>query len=161
MPYALILVVGSFVIFEARSDAAVAILVATAAGVVVVWRLRARAHLSAVEHQPRETRIQPLRLLAFIPWFLAQSAAGGLDVAVRAFRGRGALRPGLIQYTTRIRQPFVRVVFANTVTLMPGTLTSSLRGRDMVVHTLDERADVGARLAAIEARVCRAFGEAP
>jgi multicomponent Na+:H+ antiporter subunit E len=143
-----ILLAVSVAIFEARADAVIPLVLAAAAALLASRLLPGR------DAAP----LQPLRLLAFLPWFLLQSARGGADVAVRAFRGPAAVRPGFVAYRTRIRQPLVRVIFANTVSLMPGTFTAQLDGAELLVHTLDERADVHDRLARIEDRVCRAFG---
>jgi multicomponent Na+:H+ antiporter subunit E len=98
-------------------------------------------------------------MLRFIPWFLLQSVLGGLDVALRAFRGPRVLNPSLIEYPTRIRGPVIRVIFANTVSLMPGTLTARFHGDHLTVHVLDDAPNVTARLTEVEARVGRAFGE--
>jgi multicomponent Na+:H+ antiporter subunit E len=145
----LILLVVSLVVFQARPGATGAVLVAAAAGLAA----------SAALPRREMALLHPLRMLRFIPWFLVHSFLGGLDVAQRAFRGSSALRPGVVRYRTRIRQPVVRVIFANTVSLMPGTLTARLRDDTLWVHVLDEDTDVAGKLAQVEGAVRRAFGE--
>jgi multicomponent Na+:H+ antiporter subunit E len=145
----LILLLVSVIIFEARPAAAVMILVAAGAALAVSHRLPGR------ETAP----LHPLRMLRFVPWFLFQSVLGGLDVAMRAFRGARALSPSLVEYPLRIRGPVIRVIFANTVSLMPGTLTARFSGDHLTVHALDDSVDIARRLAEVEARVGRAFGE--
>jgi multicomponent Na+:H+ antiporter subunit E len=145
-----VLLIVCVVIFEARPGSAAAVVLAAAVALLVSTRLPGR------ETAP----LHPLRLLRFAPWFLLQSVLGGVDVAARAFRGGTGLSPGLVEYTTRLQRPVVRVIFANTVSLMPGTLTARLIGDTLTVHALDDGADVAARLAVVEARVGRAFGEA-
>lgn len=146
----LILLLVSAVIFEARPGSLLPLLLAAAAALVVSTRLPGR----------ETATLHPARMLRFVPWFLGQSVLGGLDVALRAFRGGDALRPGLVEYTTRLQRPVVRVIFANTVSLMPGTLTARLHGDRLTVHTLDEGGDVAGKLAEVEGSVGRAFGEA-
>ena len=47
---------------------------------------------------------------------------------------------------------------ANTVTLLPGTLSADLRGQILVVHVLDARGPAAERLALLERRVADLFG---
>jgi multicomponent Na+:H+ antiporter subunit E len=145
-----ILLTVSVAVFEARADALPVIVLAAAAAAVVTTRLPARAPF----------RLQPLQLLLHLPWFTAFAARGGVDVAVRALAPRGVVRPGFVDYDIRMQDPVARVMFANAVSLMPGTLTARLEQRRLRVHMLDERADVVPRLAALEQRVARVFGEA-
>jgi multicomponent Na+:H+ antiporter subunit E len=142
-----ILLVVSAIVFEARPGAAGAVLLAAAAGLLASTRLPGR------ETVP----LHPLGFLRFAPWFLLHSFLGGLDVALRAFRGPSSLHPGLVTYESVIREPVVRVIFANTVSLMPGTLTARLEGSTLEVHVLDGGADVASKLAEVEAAVQRAF----
>jgi multicomponent Na+:H+ antiporter subunit E len=149
MQHSLILLLAGIVIFEARPATVPFLLLAVAAAMLAHTRLPSRSR----------TPLHPLPLAAFIPWFLKHSVLGGVDVALRAFRGPRALSPGIIGFTTRIDHPVARAIFANTVSLMPGTLTARLAGSRLVVHTLDDREDVTAQLALVEERVARAFGE--
>ncbi|MEJ2604459.1 MAG: Na+/H+ antiporter subunit E, partial [Gammaproteobacteria bacterium] len=41
------------------------------------------------------------RLLLFLPWFIHQSLAGAVDVAIRALRPAMPLAPGVIHYDLR------------------------------------------------------------
>lgn len=115
------------------------------------------ASLVAVPRATAGIGIRPFRLLRFLPYFLLVSARGGLDVAVRAFRGSGALNPGFIDYPVTLRGELA-VLFANVVSLLPGTLTARVEEGRMTVHVLDTRSDVAGRLGELERRVGRAFG---
>jgi multicomponent Na+:H+ antiporter subunit E len=139
----------STVIFEARGATVVYAVVAAAVAALVALRL------------PRlpTTPIRVDRALRFVPWFFRESLMGGLDVAVRAFRGRAALQPGFIDYPLRLRQDSARVVFANAVSLMPGTFTAQLHDDAVRVHALDTRAALLPRLRALEDRVLSLFPE--
>jgi multicomponent Na+:H+ antiporter subunit E len=145
-----ILLTVSVAVFEARTDAVVVIVLAAAAAAAVTTRLPARAPF----------RLRPHQLLRHLPWFTAFAARGGIDVAVRALGPRGVVRPGFVDYDMRMQDPVARVMFANAVSLMPGTFTARLEQQRLRVHMLDERADVLPRLAALERRVALVFGEA-
>ncbi|CAN5756679.1 hypothetical protein BH23GEM9_BH23GEM9_32350 [soil metagenome] len=145
----LIFAVLSAVIFEARSDALVFMGIAAVLAVLISRWLPA----------PAPSRLRPLRLLAFVPYFLWHSIRGGVDVALRAFRGGRALQPGFVDYPLRIRDVTARVVFANSVSLMPGTFTAQLHADTLKIHTLDTRVVLLPRLRSLEQRVQDIFPE--
>lgn len=73
----------------------------------------------------------------FAGFFFRRSLAGGVDVALRALRPALDLNPALVEYEMRLPAGGARVVLANTVSLLPGTLSAEVRGGRLLVHTLD------------------------
>ena len=51
-----------------------------------------------------------------------------------------------------------RVFMANTVSLLPGTLSAELDEEHLHVHVLDQTGDLTSELAVMESRVTRLFG---
>jgi len=97
-------------------------------------------------------------LLQFIPFFLWRSLVGGVDVASRAFHPRLPISPDIIDYPWRLPAGLPRVLMANTVSLLPGTLSMELDERRLCVHVLDKSASFAAELTMIEQRVAKLFG---
>jgi multicomponent Na+:H+ antiporter subunit E len=104
--------------------------------------------------RPRErVRVRPLAVLRFVPWFLAQSLAGGIDVARRALSPRMPLQAGFVEVPLAAGAGLRRVAFVWVVSLLPGTAGVHLHERGLRVHVLDcERHTLG-KLRALEARV--------
>lgn len=102
---------------------------------------------------------RPAGLARFVGFFLWQSLRGGVDVARRALHPRMPLAPAFVTYPLRLSEPGARVCFANTISLLPGTLSADLEGRFLRVHVLDDRLPVMQMLQALEARVAALFGE--
>ncbi len=98
------------------------------------------------------------QLLRFVPFFFTRSLMGGADVAWRAFHPRMPIAPDLVEYTLRLPPGLPRVVMANTVSLLPGTLSAELNQRVLKVHVLDRTTDFVAELEAVEQGVGRMFG---
>jgi len=98
-------------------------------------------------------------LVRFVPFFLVRSLSGGFDVAWRALHPRLPIAPVVFEYTLRISPGLPRVFVANTVNLLPGTLSADLTRERLKVHVLDRRHDFRAEVAAVEQRVARLFGE--
>ena len=47
------------------------------------------------------------------------------------------VEPCLIKFNTKLKTQAARVVFANSITLTPGTITISLEGNELLIHTLN------------------------
>jgi len=94
---------------------------------------------------------------AFLWLFLNGSLRGGLDVARRAFDPRLPIAPGFVPYRTALPPGPARVLFANVVCLLPGTVVTGIDGPLMEIHALDVSADVAAELRRIESRVAGLF----
>jgi multicomponent Na+:H+ antiporter subunit E len=99
-------------------------------------------------------------LFRFIPYFLKLSIHGGWDVARRAFQRAMPLDPSIFPYRSRIENPTARVFFTHVISLLPGTLSTDLRGRELHIHALFGTAkELLADTADLEARVADLFGE--
>jgi multicomponent Na+:H+ antiporter subunit E len=97
-------------------------------------------------------------LARFLPWFAWQSVAGASDVAIRAFRPRMPLQPGLVRHRVRLPPGASRVALANVISMLPGTLSADLDGEEVLVHALDTSHDVHEMILDLEPRVAAVFG---
>lgn len=89
-------------------------------------------------------------LTKFLPFFLAQSALGGWDVALRAMRPSLPIDPGFIQFGLQLQTDTARVFFAWTVSLLPGTVSARLESDSLRIHVLTRSDDVKDRLQKLE-----------
>ncbi|CRI67588.1 putative Na(+)/H(+) antiporter subunit E [Thiocapsa sp. KS1] len=109
--------------------------------------------------EPRDRTLSLPSLVGFVPYFLWESLRGGLDVAARVLIPRMRVDPGNRTYRLRLRSPEARLVFIDSISLLPGTLSADLRGDLVTVHALDVRTDVVEGLRVLERRVAALFGE--
>lgn len=101
-------------------------------------------------------------LLRFIPYFLTLSVHGGWDVARRAFQRTMPLEPSLFPYVTRLQNPTARIFLAHVISLLPGTLSTDLRGNALQIHALFGTPDeLRASTEKLEHRIGDLFGERP
>lgn len=96
--------------------------------------------------------IRPMRLPGFFFWFVVQSVRGGLDVARRALMPSLPIAPGLLTHRSAL-PPDARTWLANTITLLPGTLTARLDGDRIDVHAIERSAAVDAEIEHAERRI--------
>jgi multicomponent Na+:H+ antiporter subunit E len=102
---------------------------------------------------------RPLRLLLFLPFFVWESILGGIDVARRVMGPRLRIDPALVSYRPRLRDPAAKVVFLDSISLLPGTLSADFRDGVAEVHALDRDPSVVAGLKRLERQVASLFGE--
>lgn len=98
-------------------------------------------------------RLSPRGSLRFAGWFARQSVLGAIDVAWRACQPRLPIAPGFRTHVTALPAGAPRTLFANCITLLPGTLTADIDGARLTIHMLDRTQDLTADLGALEARV--------
>ena len=98
-----------------------------------------------------------VHVLRFLPFFLLRSLLGGMDVAWRAFKPDLPIAPDFIEYPIRLPQGLPRVLMANIVNLLPGTLTAEFRQDVLIIHVLDSRQHFLSELEDVERNVARMF----
>jgi multicomponent Na+:H+ antiporter subunit E len=99
----------------------------------------------------------PIGFLRFAPFFLGQSVLGGVDVALRALSLRPRIDPVYVECRLRLNEEPARVLVANTMSLMPGTLSVSLEGRRLKMHVLDRAMPAVERARDVEEHTARTF----
>ncbi len=97
-------------------------------------------------------------LFRFVPFFLTRSLLGGADVAWRAIHPGMPIAPDLVEYPLQLPSGLPCVFLANTVSLLPGTLSAELDSNCLKVHVLNGRKDVLSELETLERRVAALFG---
>ncbi len=104
---------------------------------------------------------QWLRFILYIPWLLYQVLLANLHVMYLVFHPRmiELIDPRIIRFRSRLRRPMSLFIFANSITLTPGTITVyvSIPG-EYAVHVIDEHSATSLP-GEMEERVARLMGE--
>jgi len=120
---------------------------------VSLWRLD-----DAGEKEPN---FRFWRLAWFVPYFLWRTVVGSCDVAWRALHRGLPISPATLAYRFRLPpKGSSRVVFANCLSLSPGTLAVAWQQEILLVHVIanDSRSVVAVRR--LESQVAWMFGYA-
>ncbi|WP_404364748.1 Na+/H+ antiporter subunit E [Marinobacter sp.] len=107
---------------------------------------------------PSPYRLRLSGILAFGGYFMAQSVLAGLDVARRLINPRLPMHPGMVTVTTALPEQGPRWLLANTLSLMPGTLTVTIHDNQLGLHCLDTTLDIERGVRRTERYLARAFG---
>jgi multicomponent Na+:H+ antiporter subunit E len=102
--------------------------------------------------------VRPLPLLRFLGTFVARSARGGLDVARRALSPALPLSPGFVEVRTLLPEGAARVLLADVLSLLPGTVTVDLDGDRLLLHALEVGPQVEAEVRDLERRLADLLG---
>ena len=98
-------------------------------------------------------------VLLYMFWLIVEVGKANLIVARQALAVEPQLSPKLFVVPNPPRTAVGKVIFGNSITLTPGTVTVDLREEEILVHALTEDLadeaglkDMGARVAGIERR---------
>lgn len=104
---------------------------------------------------------QWLRFIPYVPWLLYQIFRANMHVMRLVFHPRmmDLINPQMVKFKTRLDGEMARFVYANSITLTPGTITVyvSLYGV-YTVHAIDDASAEGLP-GEMESRVAAIFGE--
>ncbi len=81
-----------------------------------------------------------LRPLLYIPWLMWQIVRSNIDVARRILSPGVPISPKLIEVPVSQKSDLGTVIFANSITLTPGTISVRIRDGVILVHALSEEA---------------------
>lgn len=99
------------------------------------------------------------RGLRYWPWLAWEVVKSNIDVARLILTPGRSISPTLVRLKCSQRTSLGRVIYANSITLTPGTVTVDLVGDELVVHALTREAaaalqdgEMDRRVAAMETR---------
>jgi multicomponent Na+:H+ antiporter subunit E len=93
--------------------------------------------------------------LRYLPWLLVEIVKANFDVARIVLSKEMAISPRLIKVKANQKSVLGQVVYANSITLTPGTISLDLRDGEIMVHALTNESAEGVLTGEMDARVCR------
>ena len=120
--------------------------------VFLSWRM------GIVDREGLPVRLVP-RALLYGPWLFKEIFKSNVDVAKRTLSPyEPDLSPRIFDTGVTQKSDLGRVLYANSITLTPGTVSVSVQSGEIVVHALSEEAAEDLRKGAMERRVRRVEG---
>ncbi len=99
------------------------------------------------------------RVFGYWGWLAREIFKANIDVARIVLSPRMALSPRVVRVKATQKTDLGVVIFANSITLTPGTVSVDIEGDEIVVHALTDdlangllEGDMGARVTALEER---------
>jgi multicomponent Na+:H+ antiporter subunit E len=104
---------------------------------LLVVFIAARAEL--IDHEMQVVLIKP-RVLLYWLWLGGEIIKANIDVCRRILDPRLPISPRMIRVQAMQQTELGRVTYANSITLVPGTVTVSVEGDRFTVHALTREA---------------------
>jgi multicomponent Na+:H+ antiporter subunit E len=93
--------------------------------------------------------------LAYLAWLLREIVKSAIDVGRVILDPKLPIRPQLIRVEASQRSELGQVIYANSITLTPGTISLDVRDNSILVHALTDGAAAGLASGEMNARVAR------
>lgn len=78
-----------------------------------------------------------VKLLGYIGWLIRQVIITNIDVARRIWNPSLPIKPASRKIKVSIKDPLIKAIYANSITLTPGTVTTEVGEDYFVVHALN------------------------
>ena len=115
--------------------------------------LLAVRRMGVVDQETAPFELGP-RLVLYLPWLIVQIVKSNIDVARLVLNPRLPIRPHLIRVRPGQHSNVGRVVYANSITLTPGTVTVGFSNDELTIHALTDDAAEGVLGDAMNRKVC-------
>jgi multicomponent Na+:H+ antiporter subunit E len=112
--------------------------------------------IGSAESHPR---VRVLRLVPFALWLLQRMIASAAQIAYIVINPRVPPEPGIVRLPCELRSPAARAVLANSITLVPGTMTLEMTEHEITVHSFTPDAVEDLATAEMQNRIAAAFGD--
>lgn len=123
--------------------------------------LGVRTLTSVVEERETTPRINIWHLVSFLVWLLLRIPPAGMSIARVVLDPTRPPRPGVVRFTTDLPGPAARTLLATAITVVPGTITVNVEGREFTVHAFTPQAAEDLATAEVQNRIGRAFNAPP
>lgn len=94
-----------------------------------------------------------LRALVYWPWLLKEIVVANIDVAKALLKRPMAIEPTVFTVKGSQKSELGQVIYANSITLTPGTVTIALDGEELTVHALTPAGREGVESGAMDRRI--------
>lgn len=91
--------------------------------------------MDVVDHEGLPFHLTP-RALTYLPWLVWEIAKSNIAVAKVILSPALPISPTVVRFRGSQTTDLGRFIFANSITLTPGTITIGLEGEDFEVHAL-------------------------
>lgn len=113
--------------------------------------------MDVIDHEGHPVHLS-WRALLYWPWLIKEIFKANLDVAKAILTLPRGIEPTVFSVPATQHSELGRVIYANSITLTPGTVTIGLDGDRVTVHALTKGAKEGVESGEMDARVTAVEG---
>ena len=101
-----------------------------------------------------------VRIILYVPWLTWAIIRSNIDIAAIILKPGLPISPRVIKIKAGQKSTVGKVLYANSITLTPGTVALDIDGDIITVHALDEGSAADLEEGSMDRRVCRVDGRA-
>ena len=101
---------------------------------LVVWIIN---KMDLIDHEVSFHNFNIGKLIIYFFWLLREIIVSNLKVCLYIVTPNKKINPEIIKIKSSQNSEFANVLYANSITLTPGTVTIDVDKNDFIVHTLD------------------------
>lgn len=95
------------------------------------------------------------RFMFYCLWLLLRIISAAWHVSKIVISPKLSITPKMITHKTKLKSELERVIFANSITLTPGTITAELASDELLIHQIDENSSEDIRSGSMENAIGR------
>ena len=122
---------------------------------LVVWIAR---RMDVIDHEGHPIGLTP-RILLYWPWLIWEIVKANIDVMRRILDPALPISPTVVRVPASQKTELGTVIYANSITLTPGTVTIDLEGNDLIVHAFSEDGAIALESGEMDRRVTAVEGQ--
>lgn len=92
--------------------------------------------MDLVDHEGHPIHLAPRAILGYWPWLIKEIFKSGWEVSIIILSPRLPISPTLLRVSATQKTDVGRTVFANSITLTPGTISVEVDHDSILVHAL-------------------------
>ena len=116
--------------------------------------------MEVIDHEGHPVHLAPRAVARYWPWLVVEICKSAWDVSRIVLHPRLPISPTLLRVDATQRSDLGRTVFANSITLTPGTISVEVGRGHILVHALTREAAAGLASGEMDRRVTALEGKA-
>lgn len=104
--------------------------------VVMAFFHTLRRHAFFEDEKTTLPSVHPLRFILYVFWLIFEIFKSGFYVAKVILKPSIPIEPSMLTFKADLPGPYAKMLFGNSITLTPGTLTVEIQGDEFTVHAL-------------------------
>tara|TARA_R110000787_G_scaffold66588_5_gene149430 strand:+ start:465 stop:956 length:492 start_codon:yes stop_codon:yes gene_type:complete len=114
--------------------------------------------MEVIDHEGHPVHLT-WRALLYWPWLIVEIVKANIDVAKRILFPSIGISPTMIRVKTSQTSDLGKVIYANSITLTPGTISVEVANDEILVHALSKGGAEDLLTGKMDRRVTRMVGE--
>jgi multicomponent Na+:H+ antiporter subunit E len=147
----LLIVLGALWLLLSGHYTPLLLFLGTASVLLVVWFLR---RMDEADQEPMQLR-PSIGLFLYLAWLLWCVIKANVDLARRIWDPKMPIRPVWAKLDTKVKSPVETTLYANSITLTPGTLTTDVCEDHFLIHAVSQEGVDELREGEMERRILK------